>query len=101
MTRNVTITLPDELAEQADSLGLLTPEAVAALIAAEVRQRRTARLFEMMDRLASTGEPPMTPEEIEAEIDAARAERRAGHARCLTPIWCCPPSSGSSRRGPC
>lgn len=81
MSRNITVTLPDELAEQADSLGLLTPEALAALIAAEVRQRRTAKLFGMMDQLAATDEPPMTPEEIEAEIDAARAERKAKHAR--------------------
>jgi post-segregation antitoxin (ccd killing protein) len=80
MTRNVTITLPDELAEQADSLGLLTPEAVETLIAAEVRRRAWDRLHDMMERLAAVDEPTLSEAELEAEIDAARAERRAKRA---------------------
>ncbi|MEW6301750.1 MAG: hypothetical protein AB1671_29145, partial [Thermodesulfobacteriota bacterium] len=35
-----------------------------------------SELFEMMDKLAAV-EPALTPEEIDAEIKTARAERRA------------------------
>ena len=34
-------------------------------------------LFGAMDRLADANIPPMTMEEIQAEVDAVRAERRA------------------------
>lgn len=76
----VTITLPDDLAKQARQAGLLRPEALAALLRDAMRERRIGRLFATMDKLAEL-QPPLTEEEIAAEIAAARAERRARKAQ--------------------
>ncbi len=45
----------------------------------KTRARKADALFEIMDQLAAV-EPPLTPQEIQAEIKAARAERRARNA---------------------
>jgi hypothetical protein len=76
----VTVTLPDDLAKQARQAGLLRPEALAALLRDAMRERRIERLFSTMDKLAQL-KPPLTEEEIAAEIEAARAERRARKAQ--------------------
>jgi hypothetical protein len=75
----VTVTLPDDLAKQARQAGLLRPEALAALLRDAMRERRIERLFTTMGKLAEL-QPPLTEEEIAAEIAAARAERRARKA---------------------
>lgn len=78
----IKLTLPDDLAQEARALGLLTPAAMQRLIDAEVERRhKIARLFETMDKLAALDIPPLSNEELNAEIEAARAERRARHAR--------------------
>ena len=71
----VTIELPDQLAEQARKEGLLTPSAVQRLIEDAIRRRAGKRFLQTLDQLAAV-EPRLTPEEIQAEIDAARRERR-------------------------
>ena len=76
----VTVTLPDDLAQQARKAGLLRPEALAALLRDAMRERRIERLFSTMDKLAQL-QPPLTEAEIAAEIEAARAERRARKAQ--------------------
>jgi hypothetical protein len=76
----VTVTLPDDLAQQARKAGLLRPEALAALLRDAMRERRIERLFSTMDKLAQL-KPPLTEDEIAAEIEAARAERRARKAQ--------------------
>jgi hypothetical protein len=81
MSRALTVTLPDDLATDAERLGVLRPEDLEELIRAEVRRRAAGRLLETIDRITAANIPPMSPEEIEAEIEAARAERRARHAR--------------------
>jgi post-segregation antitoxin (ccd killing protein) len=77
----VRLTLPDNLAREAQAEGLLTPETLERLLREEVRRRRVDELFEAADRLAALNVPPLTDAEIEAEIQAARAERRANDAR--------------------
>lgn len=72
----VTVTLPDDLAQQARQAGLLRPDALAALLREAMRERRVERLFETMDRLSAV-EPPLSEQEIVAEVEAARAARRA------------------------
>jgi hypothetical protein len=42
----------------------------------ELRRRRAVEFFQIADQLASDGTPAMAQVEIEAEIEAARAERR-------------------------
>ena len=74
----LTITLPDSLAREAEASGLLTPQGLEALLRAEVQRRRVTQLFDAADRLAAL--PPLTETEVEAEIQATRAERRAARA---------------------
>ncbi len=72
------LTLPDSLAREAEAKGLLTPESIAALLRAEVQRCRVSQLFDAADKLAAL--PPLTEAEIETEIQAARAEKRAARA---------------------
>jgi hypothetical protein len=74
----VRITLPDELAREAERAGLLAPEAVERMLRERLRTSQVSELFEAMDRMQAADEPPMTPEEIQAEIRAARVARRGG-----------------------
>jgi hypothetical protein len=74
------LNLPDNLARQAEGAGLLTPDGVRHLVEAELRRRSADHFFDTADRLADLDLPPLSDDEIQAEIDAARAERRASGA---------------------
>ena len=76
-----TINLPDSLAKEAKKAGLLTPEAIEQMVREAIRRRALGELKQAMDRMAAVAGPVMTPEEIQEEIKAARAERRAREAR--------------------
>jgi hypothetical protein len=77
MTRvKVEIELPDTLATQAKKAGLLEPEALQRLVREALLARRVESLAEAREVLAANPLPPMTPEEIQAEIDAFRADVR-------------------------
>jgi hypothetical protein len=70
--------LPEALAEMARAKGLLEPRELARLIAREVSAEADARdFFEMVRQLRSLPGEPMTMKEIQAEVDAVRAERAA------------------------
>lgn len=71
----VTIELPDQLAEQARKEGLLSPPAVRRLIEEAIQRRAGQRFLQTLDQLSAV-EPRLTPEEIQSEINAARRERR-------------------------
>lgn len=71
----VTIELPDQLAEQARKEGLLSPPAVQRLIEEAIQRRAGQRFLRALDQLSAV-EPRLTPEEIQSEINAARRERR-------------------------
>lgn len=73
----VQLTLPDGLAQEAQTAGLLTPQALEAMVRETLHKQRVNELFEAMQRMHAVDAPPMTEEEIQAEIDAARTERRA------------------------
>ena len=72
----ILLTLPDNLAREAEANGLLKPEFIASLLRTEIRRRRVNKLFAAADRLADL-DTPVTDAEIEAEIAASRRERRA------------------------
>jgi len=73
----VQITLPDQLAQDAQRAGLLAPAAIEQLLRAQLKAQRIDELFEAMDQMAAVNEPAvMTPEEMAEEIKAMRAERR-------------------------
>jgi hypothetical protein len=71
---NVTVSLPDELAQQAQSAGLLRPDAIERLLREAMKKRQVDQLFTTMDKLAAL-QPALTEAEIDAEIAAARADR--------------------------
>lgn len=73
----VKLDLPDGLAKEASNLGLLEPQALQTMLREAVRRRRIARLTEARERVAAAGIPPLTMEEIQAEIEADRNERRS------------------------
>ncbi len=72
----LTLTLPASLVREAEAQGLLTSPMLETLLWAEVRRRRVVHVFEAADRLAALPLAPFSEAEVEAEIHAARAERR-------------------------
>ena len=77
----VQIDLPDALAKEARDAGLLAPGGAEQMVREAVRRRAMNELKQAMDRMAAVEGPEMTPEEIQEEITAARAERRSRDAR--------------------
>jgi hypothetical protein len=73
---NVEIELPDTLAMQAKMAGLLEPDALERMVREALLARRVEGLVQARDALMANPLPPMTPEEIQAEVDAYRAEVR-------------------------
>jgi lipoate-protein ligase A len=92
----ITLTIPQDLARNAEEFGLLTPEHLIDVLQADVEQkvdafvaeavdevreekreierdRVIARAREMLEKLDAL-EPKMTTEEIDLEIEMARAE---------------------------
>lgn len=77
MTRlDIKLDLPDSLAKEAKEAGLLEPKALQGILREEVRRRRISRLTEARQKIADAGVAPLSMEEIQAEIEADRAERR-------------------------
>ena len=74
------LTLPDDLAEEAEASGLLAPGALEQVIREEIKRRRSDPLFEIMDRLVSADKGDLTEADVAAEIQAYRAEKRATRA---------------------
>ncbi|MEJ8853967.1 hypothetical protein WKW79_05275 [Variovorax robiniae] len=72
--------LPDALAQRARSEGLLSDAGIQRLLEEAMRRQAGRRLMQVAERLHAAGIEPMSEEEIEAEIQASRAERRARQA---------------------
>ncbi len=78
----VQITLPDQLAQEAQSAGLLSSTTLEKLLREQLKTRRVDELFGAIDRMAAVDEPAaMSAEEVAEEIAAMRAERRHKAAR--------------------
>ena len=76
-TLELTLNLPDELARKAQAAGLLNSEAIERLLRAQLRKQASQELRVILDKVRTSGIPPMSEDEVQAEIDAYRAERRA------------------------
>ena len=76
-TLELTLNIPDELASKAQAAGLLNSEAIEKLLREQLRKQAGQELRAMLNKADASGMPPMSEEEIQAEIDAYRAERRA------------------------
>lgn len=73
----LTITLPDDLARRVREAGLLNPEGIERAVRQALMRDAASKLLEIRKQIQASGLPPLTEEEIQAEIDAVRAERRA------------------------
>ncbi len=76
-TLDFKIKLPDQLVKEARAAGLLTPKGIERLLRDEIRRRRASGLFATADRLSGLDLPPLTDEEIEAEIRSSRKSTAA------------------------
>ena len=73
----ILIELPEATAQAARDAGLLTPQALERLLNEAIKRQQAAdALLAIADRVAAAGIPPLSMEEINAEMKAARAERK-------------------------
>ncbi len=73
----IQIELPDATAKAAREAGLLTPQALERLLNDALKRKQAAdSLLSIADRVAAAGIAPMSADEVNAEVKAARAERR-------------------------
>lgn len=72
----VQITLPDELALKAANAGLLSPEAIEAMLREQLRRRAGEELQAMWQRTPPEELTPEIEQEIVEEVHKVRAERR-------------------------
>ena len=83
----IQIELPDATAQAARDAGLLTPQALERMLNDALKRQQAANsLLSIADRVAAAGIEPMSMEEINAEVKAARAQRRQRgrlRVRCL------------------
>jgi len=70
----LTVTLSDDLARKA---GLLNAEGIERALREALKREAGRKLLEIGKAIRSADLPAMTQEEIQAEIDAVRAERHA------------------------
>jgi hypothetical protein len=76
-TLELKLDLPNQLAHDAQAAGLLTPEGITQLLQDAIRRRAGKELLAAAERVAAAGVPPMTLEEIQEEVNAVRAARKA------------------------
>jgi len=73
----IQIELPDATVQAAREAGLLTPQALERLLIDALKRKQAGEaLLAIADRVADAGVAPMSMDEINAEVKAARAERR-------------------------
>ena len=73
----IQIELPEATAQAAREAGLLTTQALDRLLVEALRRRQAGEaLLAIADRVAAAGIPPMSMAEINAEVKAARLERK-------------------------
>jgi hypothetical protein len=78
----IELDLPDALAREARSKGLLQPRQLGDLVSEELNRRKAAEELEkILEKIRAQEGVPMSADEIQAEIDACRAERRARENR--------------------
>ncbi|MBM3840131.1 MAG: cytochrome P450 [Verrucomicrobia bacterium] len=82
MSITIELDLPETVAAEARAKGLLDPQNLTRLIEREVKAESARRdFFDIVRELRALPGEPMTMEEIQAEVDAVRAER-AAHPAC-------------------
>jgi hypothetical protein len=78
MSITVELDLPEALANEAKAKGLLDPKKLEELIKDELVSAKALKNYrEMVEEMRAYPDEPMTMDEIQAEVKAVRAERRA------------------------
>ena len=78
MSITVQLDLPEAVLEKARAKGLLESGVLSELLEQELKRRSACEEFGvLLKQLHSVTGDEMTEEEIQAEVDAVRAERRA------------------------
>lgn len=77
-TLELTLNLPDRLAREAESAGLLKSAAISRLLKDAMRQRAAQALLDGASRATRSGSKPMSLRQIQVEVDAVRRARRLG-----------------------
>jgi len=73
----VRITLPDQLAQDAQRAGLLSPELLEKWLREQLRTQRADTLLQTAERMGAVDDTEiLSPEAVAEEIAAMRAERR-------------------------
>jgi post-segregation antitoxin (ccd killing protein) len=75
-TLKLELELPDRLARDAKSAGLLSSKSLSAMLKAEMRRRAAQRLIAGAKRAGASGLPPLAEEEIMSEVKAVRRKRK-------------------------
>ena len=73
----VNVELPQDLKREIENAGLLAPDVVEAIFREQLRRFHVGELLEEAREMAADTIPAMTTEEIQKEVDAVRARRRA------------------------
>jgi hypothetical protein len=82
MSVTVELDLPESVAAEARERGLFEPKRMASLIARELSSAQDRRtFFEIVREIRAQPGEPNTMQEIQAEVDAVRTERRAREGR--------------------
>ena len=76
-TLEMKLTLSERLARDAEAAGLLTPKAIEKLLREALRRQALRQFLSVSDRVAASGIPPMSMDEIQKEVNAVRKARRA------------------------
>jgi hypothetical protein len=83
MSVTIELDLPEALVKEAKASGLLESRRLGEMLNEELRRERARKdLGRVLKELHSIPGEPMSPEEIQSEIDAVRAQRRqreSGH----------------------
>lgn len=73
----IQLSLPDDLHQLADEMGLLESTTLSQLLRDEMRRRSLKSMLSVSEKLAAINDIPMTDDEVVAEVKAARIEHRA------------------------
>ena len=74
-TLEVTLTLPDQLAQAARQAGLLTGGSLERLIEQALQRQAGQQLLDAMQRLRDANTPPLTEDDVAAAVAAVRKSR--------------------------
>lgn len=83
MSITLELDLPEELAYEAASTGLLESGSISTLLMEEIRRRKSAaELKSILSGIRSLPGEPMSDSEIQSEINLVRANRSERESRC-------------------